>query len=204
MKDILQYTPLSSLLFVFTILVSLYGIYGNPRVNRGLMLHPYSIKRGHSYHTIITSGFIHADMNHLLFNMMSYFFFAFSLEKIVGHWQFATIYILGMILSDLSSIIKNKNNSSYYSLGASGAISAVLFSYILFDPLSKIYIFFIPIGIPAYIFAGLYLAYCVYASKTQSNHINHEAHFWGAVSGLIITTILFPHVLEYFLQSILG
>ncbi len=202
MQDILQYTPVSSLLFVFTILVSLYGIYGNPVVNRGLMLHPYSIKRGQSYYTIITSGFIHADMNHLLFNMMSYYFFAFSLEKIVGHWQFATIYILGLILSDISSIIKNKNNSSYYSLGASGAISAVLFSYILFDPLSKIYIFFIPIGIPAYMFAGLYLAYCVYASKTQGDHINHEAHFWGAVSGLVITAILFPHVLGYFLQSV--
>ncbi len=202
MQDILQYTPVSSLLFVFTILVSLYGIYGNPVVNRGLMLHPYSIKRGQSYYTIITSGFIHADMNHLLFNMMSYYFFAFSLEKIVGHWQFATIYILGLILSDISSIIKNKNNSSYYSLGASGAISAVLFSYILFDPLSKIYIFFIPIGIPAYMFAGLYLAYCVYASKTQGDHINHEAHFWGAVSSLVITAILFPHVLGYFLQSV--
>ncbi len=204
MEDILQYTPVSSLLFVFTIIASLYGIYGNPSANRGLMLHPYSIKRGRSYYTIITSGFIHADMNHLLFNMMSYYFFAFSLEKIVGHWQFATIYILGLILSDLSSIIKNKNNSSYYSLGASGAISAVLFSYILFDPLSKIYIFFIPIGIPAYIFAGLYLGYCVYASKTQGDHINHEAHFWGAVSGLVITAILYPHVLGYFLQSILG
>jgi membrane associated rhomboid family serine protease len=204
MEDIIKYTPVSSLLFVFTIIVSLYGIYGNSYANRGLMLHPYSIKRGKSYYTILTSGFIHADMNHLLFNMLSFYFFAFSLEKIVGHWQFAVIYILGLVLSDISSIIKNKNNSSYYSLGASGAISAVLFSYILFDPLSRIYIFFIPIGIPAYIFAFLYLAYCMYASKNQSDQINHEAHFWGAISGLVITSVLFPHVLGYFLKSVLG
>ena len=89
-------------------------------------------------------------------------------------------------------------------MGASGAISAVLFSYILFDPLSRIYIFFIPIGIPAYIFAVLYLGYCMYAAKTQGDHINHEAHFWGAVSGLVITSILFPHILGNFLNSVLG
>jgi membrane associated rhomboid family serine protease len=136
--------------------------------------------------------------------MLSYFFFAFSLEKIIGHWQFALIYISGIVLSDISSIVKNKNNISYYSLGASGAISSVLFSYILFDPMSKIYIFFIPIGIPAYIFALLYLGYCVYASKTQSDNINHEAHFWGAINGWLITIILYPHVFGYFLKSVLG
>ncbi len=204
MEDIINYTPVSSIIFVFTIAVSLYGIYGNTHANRGLMLHPYSIKRGKSYYTILTSGFIHADMNHLLFNMLSFYFFAFTLEKIVGHWQFAVIYVLGLILSDVSSILKNKNNSGYYSLGASGAISAVLFSYILFDPLSRIYIFFIPIGIPAYIFAMLYLGYCMYAAKTQGDHINHEAHFWGAISGLVITSILFPHILGNFINSVLG
>lgn len=204
MQDIIQYTPISSIIFVFTILVSLYGIYKDPYANRELMLHPYSIKRKRKYYTIITSGFIHADMNHLLFNMLSFYFFAFTLEKIVGHFAFALIYVLGLILSDVSSIIKNKNNASYYSLGASGAISAVLFSYILFDPLSKIYIFFIPIGIPAYLFALIYLGYCMYASKNQSDAINHEAHFWGAISGVLITSILFPHILGYFIKSILG
>lgn len=203
-EDIIRYTPVSSLLFVFTIAVSLYGIYGDQRANRELMLHPYSIQRGRKYFTILTSGFIHADMNHLLFNMLSYYFFAFTLEKIVGHWQFALIYILGLILSDISSILKNKNNPGYFSLGASGAISAVLFSYILFDPLSKIYLFFIPIGIPAYLFALLYLGYCMYASKNQGDHINHESHFWGAIAGLVITSLLFPHVLGYFINSILG
>ncbi len=203
-EDIIQYTPISSLLFVFTIAVSLYGIYGDHHANRELMLHPYSIHRGKKYFTILTSGFIHADMNHLLFNMLSYYFFAFTLEKIVGHWQFALIYILGLILSDISSILKNKNNPGYFSLGASGAISAVLFSYILFDPLSKIYLFFIPIGIPAYLFALLYLGYCMYASKNQGDHINHESHFWGAIAGLVITSALFPHVLGYFIKSVLG
>ena len=203
-EDIIRYTPVSSLLFVFTIAVSLYGIYGDQRANRELMLHPYSIQRGRKYFTILTSGFIHADMNHLLFNMLSYYFFAFTLEKIVGHWQFALIYILGLILSDISSILKNKNNPGYFSLGASGAISAVLFSYILFDPLSKIYLFFIPIGIPAYLFALLYLGYCMYASKNQGDHINHESHFWGTIAGLVITSLLFPHILGYVINSALG
>lgn len=201
-EDIIRYTPVSSLIFVFTILTSLYAFYGDGSVFRGLMLHPYSISRNKKRYTIFTSAFIHADYNHLIFNMLSYFFFAFTLEKIVGHWQFALIYIGGIVLSDISSIIKNRNNIGYYSLGASGAVSAVLFSYILFDPTSKIYLFFIPIGIPAYLFALLYLGYCMYAAKNQSDNINHDAHFWGALSGWIITIILFPHIFGYFIQAV--
>jgi membrane associated rhomboid family serine protease len=204
MDQLLNSTPVALLIFVLTISVSLYAMYSNQYLFRALMLHPYSIHRNKKTYTIITSGFIHADMNHLLLNMFTYFFFAFTLEKIVGHWEFALIYISGIVLSDLSTILKNKNNPSYYSLGASGAISAVLFSYILFDPMSKIYIFFIPIGIPAYLFALMYLAYCVYASKKQFDNVNHEAHFWGAISGLVVTCILFPKVIEHFIRSVLN
>ncbi len=134
--QIIKNTPVSAFIFIITISVSLYAMYSNQQLFRALMLHPYSIHKNKRLYTILSSGFIHADMNHLIFNMLSYFFFAFSLERIVGHWQFALIYILGIMLSDLSTIIKNKNNISYYSLGASGAISSVIFSYILFDPLS--------------------------------------------------------------------
>lgn len=202
MQNFLLSTPVSSIIFLFTIITSLYAMYGNQGVYRNLMLHPYSFTRGKNQFTIITSGFIHADMNHLLFNMFSYFFFAFSLERIVGHWQFAVIYLGGLIFSDVSTIIKNRNNIQYYSLGASGAISAILFSYILFDPLTKIYFLFIPIGIPAYLFALLYLGYCVYASRNQYDNVNHDAHFWGAVTGLLITGILFPGVIQYFIQRV--
>lgn len=196
-------SPIASIIFISTILMSLYGINQNQSWNHRLMLHPYSIHRNHRLYTILSSGFIHADLNHLLFNMLSFFFFAFRLESIVGSIPFAVIYLGGIVFSDLSTIIKNKNNISYYSLGASGAISAVLFSYILFEPFSKIYLMFIPVGIPAYLFALLYLAYCVYAAKKQYDQINHEAHFWGAITGWVITAILFPQVFQSFWKGML-
>src|SRR3546814_15713642 len=119
------------------------------------MLHPHSFVRKKRLYTIITSGMIHADFGHLLFNMITYFFFAFPLERILhqtggnGHLQFALIYVGALILSDIPTIMKHRNNPGYASLGASGAISAVLFSFILFMPTPKLYLFF-AIGIPAF------------------------------------------------------
>lgn len=203
MIEIIKGSPVASAIFVLTLFTSLYTMYIERGTLRHLMLHPFSFVRGKKRYTIITSGLIHADMGHLFFNMLSYFFFAFTLERIVGHWQFFVIYILGLTLSDISTIVKNKNNSSYYSLGASGAISAVLFSYILFDPLTKLYFMFLPIGIPAFIFAILYLLYCVYASRNQYDNVNHDAHLWGAVTGLVITIVLYPSVISYFFDRLL-
>ncbi|UKJ07652.1 rhomboid family intramembrane serine protease [Solitalea lacus] len=211
MQEIIQNTPVAAIIFAFTMLTSVYGLFFNHGVNYTFSLHPYSINRGSRYYTILTSGLIHADLMHLAFNMMTFYFFAFPLEKIfvysygsMGHWLFAGMYVLGLILSDISTIIKHKNNINYYSLGASGAISAVLFSFILFSPDTKIGIFLIPIGVPAYIFGPLYLIYCVYASKNQQDHINHDAHFYGAVTGLLFTVIAFPGVISLFLNTLLG
>ncbi len=202
MNNFFILAPVASTLFILTIACSIYVLYINRNAYHKLMLHPYSLTRGKNPITIISSGLIHADLNHLLFNMFTFFFFSFSLERIIGHWQFALLYITGLVFSDISTLIKHKNNPEYYSLGASGAISAVLFSYILFDPLTKLYFLFIPIGIPAFIFAGLYLAYCVYASKNQYDNVNHDAHFWGAITGLVITTILYPQSVLHFIESV--
>lgn len=211
MQEALQTTPVASIIFAFTLLTSGYALFFNHDVNYTLSLHPYSINRGSRYYTIFTSGFVHGDLWHLLFNMMTFYFFAFPLETIfvmakgqMGHWLFAGLYVLALILSDISSIIKHKNNMHYYSLGASGAISAVLFSMIMFMPRMEINIMFIPIGIPAFIFGPLYLAYCVYASKNQQDNVNHDAHFYGAVTGVLFTIIAFPGILSHFISSLTG
>jgi len=109
-----------------------------------------------------------------------------------------------LILSDLPTVFKHKDDFHYNSLGASGAISAVLFSYILYNPLSKIYIMFIPIGIPAVVFGGLYLIYCAYASKNSRDNINHDAHFFGALTGLIFTVIFVPGIIQHFIAALTG
>lgn len=203
MLQTLQQTPVASYIFAITLLTSLYAFYGNHSLIRSFSLYPYSISRGKKLYTIITSGLVHANWAHLAFNLLSYYFFAFTLERIAGHWQFFIIYFSGLALSDLTTIIKNKNNTGYYSLGASGAISALLFSYILFDPFSRIMIFPIPFPIPAFVFAGLYLLYCMYASRRQSDNINHEAHFWGAITGVVATSVLYPGVFLNFVAKIL-
>jgi membrane associated rhomboid family serine protease len=133
---------------------------------------------------------------------MSYYFFAFQLETILGHWQFGLLYVLSLILSDLPSVVKHKNDFWYHSLGASGAISAVIFGFILFSPMSTMMIMPLPIPIPAIIFGVLYLVYCSYASKYARDNINHDAHLFGALSGLMITIILMPKVVPFFLHQI--
>lgn len=199
--EYLQHTPVASIIFVFTIITSIYA-FNDPTLFGKFMLHPYSVSRRYKIYTLITSGLIHADWMHLIFNMMTFFFFAFQLEAMIGSWQFGVVYFMGLILSDIPSVIKHKNDMWYNSLGASGAISAVLFSYILFQPFSSMIIFPLPIPIWAIIFGPLYLLYCVYASRQSRDNINHDAHFFGALTGLIVTVLIVPGVIPHFLDQL--
>ncbi|RNL52793.1 rhomboid family intramembrane serine protease [Pedobacter jejuensis] len=195
--------PVASVIFVFTIITSLYAFYDNGIYGK-FMLHPYSVSKGKNVYTLITSGLIHADWMHLFFNMFTFVAFSFKLERLMGSWQFGLLYFLGLVLSDLPTVFKHKDNFHYNSLGASGAVSAVLFSYILFNPMSKIYIMFIPIGIPAVAFGVIYLIYCAYASRNSRDHINHDAHFFGALTGLIFTIIFVPGIIQNFISMLTG
>ncbi|MFD2584892.1 rhomboid family intramembrane serine protease [Pedobacter vanadiisoli] len=195
--------PVASIIFVFTIITSLYAFYDHSLYGK-FMLHPYSVSRGHKVWTVITSGLIHADWTHLFFNMFTFMAFAFTLERLIGSFLFGLLYLLALILSDLPTIFKYKENFNYNSLGASGAISAVLFSFILFSPKSGIRILFIPFDIPAYIFGILYLLYCYYASRNSRDGINHDAHFFGALTGLIFTIIFVPGILQNFIAMLTG
>ncbi|WP_285059735.1 rhomboid family intramembrane serine protease [Pedobacter ginsengisoli] len=194
-------TPVASLIFLFTIITSIYA-FSNPDLYGKFMLNPYNVSRRHRVYTLITSGLIHADWMHLIFNMMTFFFFAFQLERIIGSLNFGILYFVSMVAADIPSVIKHKNDIWYNSLGASGAISAVLFSYILFVPFSSMIIFPIPIPIWAIVFGPLYLVYCVYASRQARDHINHDAHFFGALAGLILTVLLVPGVIPHFIEQI--
>lgn len=204
MMEYLNLTPVASIIFVFTIVTSFYA-FNDPQLNGKFMLHPYSIvHRKAKYYTVLTSGLIHADMMHLLFNMLTFFFFAFPLEQLLGHWQFATLYIVTMVLADIPSILKHKDNYAYHSLGASGAISGVLFSAILFAPFMQIGFLFLPpsMGIWAVVFGPLYLVYCYFMAKQSRDNINHDAHFFGALAGLLLTVVLSPGIIQSFIDQI--
>lgn len=206
--DYLYNFPVASLMMVLSIGASILA-FRNPAQMRKWMLNPYSFIHEKRYYTILTSGFIHGDLQHLIFNMLSFYFFAFTLEGYMtqvagnmGHDYFGIVYIVSMVLADASTIYKHRNNPSYFCLGASGAITALIFSFILFDPTTKISLMFIPIGIPAPIFAILYVIYSLYAGKSMRGNINHEAHLGGAFSGLILTIILFPGIVTHFIKAI--
>lgn len=198
-------TPVASLIFALTVGLSIYT-FSNPQLFGRLMLHPYSIQRDRSkWYLILTSGLIHKDWMHLLFNMITFYYFGFALESIlvansgsIGHVYFAGLYIIALVLSDIPTIMQQKDNIGYYSLGASGAVSAVLFSFILFYPKVTLYIF-MALPMPAFVFAFLYLGYCIWASKNARDHINHDAHLFGALTGLLITILLYPWIIRHFI-----
>jgi membrane associated rhomboid family serine protease len=194
--------PVPVAVLVVTMVMSVIA-FRSPALMQKWILSPYRMTRSSWYTPFITSGFIHADIGHLFFNMFTFYFFAFPLDTIMGPAKFAVLYFASMIISDLPSFVKNRNNPSYASLGASGAVSGVVFGYILYEPLSRIYIMFIPVGIPAFVYAALYLVYCAYAARKQGDHINHSAHFWGSLAGVVITVIFDPGVLEGFISKIL-
>jgi len=201
MEEYFALAPVASVIFAITVITSLIAFYNEDIYSR-FMLHPYSVSRGKRVYTLITSGLIHNDWMHLIFNMLSYYFFAGVLEKNLGHWQFGVLYVLSLVLSDLPSVNKHKEDYGYHSLGASGAVSAVIFGSILFAPLTPIYIMLIPIPIYGVLFAVLYLVYCHYASKHARDNVNHDAHMFGALSGLAITIILHHEVLPLFIHTI--
>jgi membrane associated rhomboid family serine protease len=145
---------------------------------------------------MFSSGFLHADMQHLLFNMLSLYFFAGSVISYLGTFHFAIVYVGSLVIGSLISLYFHKDEYHYSAVGASGAVSGVIYSAILLQPNMSLYLFFIPIPIPAYIFGIGYLLYSIYGMKNRVGNIGHDAHFGGAVGGYIITLILSPWVLQ--------
>lgn len=172
------------MIFAATIGASLIGLYGKPGLIDKSLFRPYWFLRRKQYDTIYMSGFVHADLGHLIFNMVTYYFFAFALEAFLGTLKFLALYFVGLVVSHSCTYFKHRNNPKYASLGASGAISAVLFAYVVYFPTTTLLIIPIPIPIPAPLFAFGYVAYSYWAGKRQIGRINHDAHLCGALSGI--------------------
>ncbi len=175
-----------------------------------LALRPYANSRQRNWLPLLSSGFIHANYGHLFFNMFTLFFFGPIAEKALVYWYglntggilYLGFYLLSIILSNVPTFLRNRNNPQYASLGASGAVSAVLFASILIFPLEKVCLFAI-ICIPGFILAPLFLIYSHQASRDPRSIINHEAHFYGAIFGLIFLGILQPALFPRFFEQIL-
>ncbi len=153
------------------------------------------VKRGEQFR-MLSSGFLHADTQHLLFNMLTLYFFADVVISLLSPIQFLIVYFGSLLLGSLLALYFHKNEYHYSAVGASGAVSGIIYSAILLQPGMNLYMFFIPIPIPAYIFGIGYLLYSIYGMKNRIGNIGHDAHFGGAVGGYLITLLLSPWLFE--------
>jgi membrane associated rhomboid family serine protease len=200
---------ITTFLIMLNVAVSLY-CFGNQTMLYKLMHNAYSIAQRGEYYRFLTSGFIHADFMHLFFNMFTLYSFGRYLEmafkanygNTTGGLLYLLLYLAAIVLSDLPNYNKHKQNPQYNSLGASGGVSGVLFACILLQPWMELYIYFIPM--PGIVFAALYVWYSVYMSKKGYDHINHSAHLYGGLVGVLFMILAYPHALSSFLDELVN
>ena len=165
--------------------------------------HIGAIRRGEHIRSV-SSGFLHVDMSHLIFNMLTLYFFAPIVIQYFGNIKFGILYFISLIAGSLLALVFHKDEYNYSAVGASGAVTGVLYSAILLQPEMKLGFFFIPIPIPAYIFGIGYLLYSIYGMKNKLGNIGHTAHFGGAIGGYAATLLLMPSLIfEHTLMVVL-
>ncbi len=199
--------PITYLIIFITALVSISAFNKRELMYR-FQFNAYSIKHNKQCYRFFTYALLHADWAHLIFNMLTLYFFGNAVQGFFvdvfgesGILYFIMLYIGGVFFSTIYSFEKNKDNYHYNAIGASGAVSSVLFSYILFNPLSTIYVYFIPV--PALGFGVLYLLFSAYMSKKGGDNIGHDVHFWGAIFGFFFPVLLKPSLLLDFAEGVM-
>lgn len=200
-------------LIVITAIVS-YLAFRNQKIIYQFIFYPPAIKQKEWYR-FVTYGFLHADLSHLFFNMFALYLFGTEIEKVFasvfGDVEGAVLYVLlymaGLVFSILPTWFKHKNNTEYRSLGASGAVSAIVFAYILVYPMNFMGLIFIPVFLPAFIFGIIYVLTSIYLEKKQNSQINHLAHITGGAFGVVFMVVVFRlfadiNIFSYFIQNI--
>ena len=200
------------IIIAITVFVSIISM-DNPSLKNKLMFNAYMIHVRKEWYRFFSNGLIHADWMHLAFNMFSLYIFGGSVEAMYrnddifgskGILYFILLYVGGLAMSSIYSYEKHKNNVYYNALGASGAVSAVIFAFIILAPTQKLMLLILPIPIPAYLFGLIFLGIEYYLGKRGQSNIGHDAHFWGAIYGIAFTLILKPALLQSFIAQITG
>jgi membrane associated rhomboid family serine protease len=191
------------ILVIITVLVSL-GAFSNQKVMDDLIFYPPAVSHNNQYYRFLSCGLIHADWGHLIFNMLALYLFGKSVEEgfidlvggPAGRYIYLLMYVSALVISLLPTYFRNRNNYHYRSLGASGAVSAVIFAGLMLAPETEVFLYFIPIPIPGFIFAPLYLLISALMDRRGGDNINHSAHIWGAIYGLAFVIVL-GRVVDY-------
>jgi membrane associated rhomboid family serine protease len=203
MNDFSQF-PITYSIIAITVLISIAG-FTNADAKSKLMFYPYGMQSVGDYYRFVSHGFIHADYIHLLFNMFTFYSFGRVAEyALFDKPQYIIFYISALVASSVFDFIKNKSNPRYAALGASGAVSAVLFSTLIFNPWEKGVAILGVIALPNIVFGALYLYYCYYMNKKGNDNIGHSAHMWGSIYGFVFTGILHPDLLAGFFKQLVN
>lgn len=206
-------TPYVTYLIIGLTVYTSYQAFSDGSMKWKMMFNAYQIKHRKEWYRLFSSGLIHADWMHLGFNMLALYFFGPRVEytfknifgDVKGVINYTLLYIASIAVSSFYNVVKHQDNHNYNSLGASGAVSAIVFSSIAIDPMNRIGFLFLPkeLYIPGVVFGFLYLGYSQYMAKKQIDNIGHDAHFWGAVFGFVITFVFEPKLLEDFFNKIM-
>ncbi len=199
------------ILIALTSIISIIA-FNNQELFGKLQFNAYQVYHRKEWYRLLSHGFLHAGWGHLIVNMFVLFFFGRTTEHYLNQLQgagiikfphliFVLFYLLGIVISSLVSLAKNKDNVWYNSVGASGAVSAVMFFSIFFNPWEKLYLYAM-LPIPGIIFGVLYLGYSQYMSKRGGDNVNHDAHFVGAVFGFLFPLVLDIHLISYFISQV--
>ena len=199
----------TTILIVITCLGSILCFTGTLNANK-LLFHAYLVWHRKEWYRMLTYGVVHGGWGHLFFNMLTLFFFGGVVEQYfqlafgstLGIILYVVMYVSAIAVSTIWDLVKYKDDWNYSAVGASGAVSAILFASILFEPKMGIYIYLIPIPVPGYIFAPLYLLYCWYMAKRNMDNIGHTTHFWGAVYGLLFPLVCRHDIFQHFLAQL--
>jgi membrane associated rhomboid family serine protease len=196
--------PAATALLAAILLAGAAGLYAAPALVERCLFRPHWLVAKAEYGTLVTSAFVHADLPHLLFNAFTFWAFAFGLEPRIGTPAFVGLYACGLAASDFGTWLKHRTDPSYRTLGASGAITAVLFASIVYFPTSSIFVMPIPVPIPAPLFALGYLGYTYYAAHRPGGRVNHDAHLGGALAGIAFVALTDAPALARAVHAVFG
>ncbi len=198
-----QFAPANIILILVTIFISYKG-FKEPFFFDRYKFEVWPILKGKEYYRIISSSFLHANWPHLIFNMMTLYFFGLYIELKFGIPLFLLFYFISFTGGDLLSLRIHKNHYDYSAIGASGGVSGIVFASIFLFPDISIGFFLLPIGIPGYIYAILFLGISIYGIKSQHDNIGHEAHLGGAITGMLMVAIVEPKAIQQSLYLFMG
>ncbi len=199
--DLLSLPPVTSFFLLLNVAVGVYTLSAGPDLIDRWAFKPYRVVREKEWSRWITAGFVHVGFAHLLFNMITLYYFGPPIETALGPFRFLAIYLGSELTANALTYWRHRDNPAYSAVGASGAISGILFSFCLFQPFAMLGIMFV-IPMPAIVFAVLYVVLSIYASKRELGRVAHEAHLGGALGGLALTILLYPAAVTIFLRQL--